>query len=344
MKIPLNSKIIKVVQFLDQPFHLTWAINNFCNNRCSYCPPDLHNGKRKLYDFENIKKFLDILIAKHKKIHCNVSGGEPTLSPHFLKIVKIFNENNCTVGVTSNGSRNIDFWKKNVSFLEYVVFSYHIESKYNDDFLKKIEFCKDKTNVTVRMMMSPNHWDECLNIYKKISKIKNMRYEPVRILDWTGSDKKSYTYTNTQNEWFNKQKIESKNIFNNVNNNFTNDVDFYFDNGEIINSHDIDANYLINAKLTGFFGYECEIGLKSLFINNDGEIFLGNCGVGGSIGNLNEVDNIKWPSKSINCNVAVCHCTTDVYINKKIKEIKNKSFNHDFNKILNLNKKNKFIE
>lgn len=336
MNIPINSKINKVVQKQNQSFHLTWVINNFCNNSCNYCPSDLHNGKRKIYDFENIKKFLNILISKHKKIHCSISGGEPTLSPHFLNIVKIFNDNNCTIGLTSNGSRSISFWEKNVNFLEYIVFSYHIESKYNDDFLKKIEFCKDKTNVTVRIMMLPNRWDECLYIYKKVSKIKNINYEPVRILDWSNTDKKYYTYTEQQNKWFNKNTYLKSNKIN-INNNFINDVDFYFDNGQVINSKDIDANYLINAKLTNFYGYECDIGLRSLFIYNSGEIFLGNCGVGSSIGNLNDVDNIKWPTKSIVCDTDVCHCTTDVYINKRIK--KDNNFNYEFNKILNLNKK-----
>jgi MoaA/NifB/PqqE/SkfB family radical SAM enzyme len=334
MNIPKKYKITKVVQNEDQPFHLTWVINNFCNNRCSYCPPDLHNGKRKLYDEENIKKFLNILISKHKKIHCSIAGGEPTFSPHFSSIVKIFNENNCTVGVTSNGARNLAFWEKNVRFLEYIVFSYHIESKHNEDFFEKVNFCKNLTNVTVRVMMLPSRWDECIEIYKIISRIRNVRYEPVKILDWNLFDKEYFNYTEYQNKWFNKNSYleNHPDKYISVNNNFVNNVDFHFENGEVFNSEEFDANYLINAKLTNFYNYECEIGLKSLFIYNDGKIYSGNCGVGGVIGNLNDVDNIKWPSKSVICNKKVCHCTTDVNINKKIIE---NIYNKDFNKILN---------
>ena len=46
----------------------------------------------------------------------------------------------------------------------------------------------------------------------------------------------------------------------------------------------------INSGQTNFKGYVCEVGLKSLFIDHSGEIFLGNCCIGGVQGHMDEPD------------------------------------------------------
>jgi hypothetical protein len=74
----------------------------------------------------------------------------------------------------------------------------------------------------------------------------------------------------------------------------------------------------INSGMTNFNGYSCDIGLKSLFISFDGDIFLANCMIGGSIGNINDPDNIQWPVSPVICNKDLCHCTSDVNISKRI--------------------------
>ena len=74
----------------------------------------------------------------------------------------------------------------------------------------------------------------------------------------------------------------------------------------------------INNGQTNFLGYECELGLRSLFISSQGEIKRGNCGVGGIIGNINQPDLIQWPSEPVICPYTVCGCTSDVNINKRL--------------------------
>ena len=49
----------------------------------------------------------------------------------------------------------------------------------------------------------------------------------------------------------------------------------------------------INSGQTNFKGYVCEVGLKSLFIDHSGEIFLGNCCIGGVQGHMDEPDEIQ---------------------------------------------------
>jgi len=79
------------------------------------------------------------------------------------------------------------------------------------------------------------------------------------------------------------------------------------------------ASDYVNQGMTNFNGYTCEIGLRSLCVKWDGSLYLGNCLVGGMIGNINDPENINWPTESIKCNLNLCDCSSDVNINKWIE-------------------------
>jgi organic radical activating enzyme len=89
----MTKRLIKVKQQTNTML-LTWIINNICNNHCAYCPPILHTGKNHHYEWEKAKEFLYRLFSHYPRIHCSISGGEPTLSPFFKELVEIFYENN----------------------------------------------------------------------------------------------------------------------------------------------------------------------------------------------------------------------------------------------------------
>ncbi len=315
-----NNKIIRVQQQDNELMHLTWMINNICPNRCSYCPSDLHNGKNHHYDWENAKKFFEILFQRYPKIHCSVSGGEPSVSPFFKDIVKIFYKNNHTVGVTTNAAKPTSYWEEISQYLSYVCFSYHPEFP-DKNFIEKVSATSKNTFVTARVMMHPAHWDHCVEIFKELSKIETIFVEPVRIFYWHGgSDMSASNYSLEQIEWFKQSATENRKQLLHLTNVKVPDITsiFYFDNNEKISSpNTVD---LINAGLTNFSGYKCEVGIKELFINQEGYVYLGNCMIGGPVGNINDPDNIEWPVSPVTCNKNLCHCTTSVNINKWIEE------------------------
>ena len=76
-----------------ETFFITWSLHNLCNFRCEYCPPNLNNGTTKNISLENIEKFYNDLKRKipNKKIIFAFSGGEPTLHPQFIDIIKLQN-------------------------------------------------------------------------------------------------------------------------------------------------------------------------------------------------------------------------------------------------------------
>jgi len=312
------NKIIRVKQPDTAPMHITWVINNICTNACSYCPSDLHKGKNHHYDWENARRFFQELFKRYPKVHCSIAGGEPSVSPFLPELVKTFHEHNSTVGLTSNAAKTVSYWENIAPYLTYVCFSWHPEF-VDDKFLEKALAVAKHTPVTIRVMMHPSHWNRCVNAYETFAKIPTVELEAVRILNWGGdSNPTASTYTDEQLEWFDKHpridKVDRKPYSNKPN--LEIGADFYLNDGTIDKSmHTVDY---INKGMTNFKGYQCEVGLKSLFISWDGQIRRGNCSAGGDIGSINDPDNIVWPDTPITCDLNICHCTTDVEINKWI--------------------------
>jgi MoaA/NifB/PqqE/SkfB family radical SAM enzyme len=316
------KKIIRIQQPDDAPMHLTWMINNICQNSCSYCPPNLHDGANHYYEWENAKRFFEMLFEKYPRIHCSVSGGEPSMSPFFKDICKTFYEKGHSIGLTSNAAKSVDYWREISPYLNYISFSWHSEFP-DKNFIEKVTAASLETLVTVRIMMLPSKWKECVEMFEKISNIMSIIVEPVKILEYDNIDPASYAYTDEQSEWFNNnhgnqqlfrttrqdyfpKRIEPADIY----------ATYHFDDGESI--YRANASDYVNKGMTNFNGYTCEIGLRSLFVRPNGIIYLGNCLVGGKIGNINQPEKIKWPTESVKCNIDLCHCSSDVNITKWI--------------------------
>jgi organic radical activating enzyme len=313
------KKVIRVVQADTAPFNLTWIINNICTNQCSYCPPALHNGTNHNYDWENARRFFKELFVRYPKIHCSVAGGEPSLSPFLRELVGIFKENNSTIGITSNAAKPASYWAEISEYLNYISFSWHAEF-IDKNFREKVMAAAMNTAVTVRIMMNTQHWERSVEEYESWKDNEFVFLEPVRALNWNSSavDPKSYTYTPEQEAWFENNRIPQKHVYHLPNHNFVDlEAKFYFDDGTVDPKPNIVT--LINNGQTNFNGYQCEAGLKEMFIDWRGKIYLANCQIGGAIGTINEPEKVRWPTAPVLCNKNLCHCSSDVVINKWIE-------------------------
>lgn len=297
-------------------YTVTWVLTNKCQNQCSYCPKDLHNGKRDLYTLEHAMRFLDRLIERHESLHFSFAGGEPTIAEHFQPILDRIRQSGNTAGITSNGRRPVQFWKTVAPELEYVCVSYHPESRYSDDdLLAALAVIGERTHLAVRVMMVPELWQRCLGFIEKFkhSGIAG-NLETVRILDDFGSGRliRPIHYTSEQEAYL----LDSK-PFCNFNPKFSprlpTGADAIFADGRI--ERLFDSNAWVSRGQTNFEGWTCNIGLETLFVNFNGDIYRGNCSVGGRIGSILNPD-IQWPVKPIRCNERLCHCTTDVQVSK----------------------------
>lgn len=92
-------------------------------------------------------------------------------------------------------------------------------------------------------------------------------------------------------------------------------------------AEEIWANDLVKAEEVNFEGWLCGIGLESIEIKSNGDIFRGTCRVGGEIGH---VDDTVWnlPQDFIICTKTKCTCVADLkstrynsfYTREKLKE------------------------
>lgn len=314
------KKIIRIEQLNSDVFNLTWIINNICPNSCSYCPENLHNGSNHNYEWKNVQIFLKELSDRYGKIRCSIGGGEPTMSPFLYDMISMINDLGGLVTITSNGYRTPEYWKDIAPKINWLGFSYHPEFS-TERYFENLDTVKYLTQVSARVMMLSSHWDQCVEVYERLRKDSYYITSAVRITNWLGNDNNGTDqYTSEQLQWFYNLQTDTKNKYKHIDSSkfvyFPTRAYMSDNSSEIIR----DATLYINNKQTLFKGYTCEIGIKSMYVNQFGNIKRGNCNEGGIIGNINNPNEINWPTEPVTCSYNSCDCGTDVRINKWINE------------------------
>jgi hypothetical protein len=256
------------------------------------------------------------LIDYYPSIHCTISGGEPTVSPHFEELVDMLWQSGSTIGITTNGVRNEAFWEKIAPRLSYICFSYH-PSQEVDRFLEKAVLAAQWTQSTIRVMMDSRHWDRSVDMFNRASQ-HPIRVEAVRILEELATRRIGNEYTSEQEEWL--RTVQSHNpqpfqCFSNPNYRPSKiGSSFLWSDGTL--DEQGDTNKLITLKQNDFRGWACNIGLESLFVHYNGTVKKGNCDVGGDLFHLNDHQAHQLPTMAEICTQRTCDCGTDVLISK----------------------------
>jgi organic radical activating enzyme len=313
----MTRKIIQIRQ-AENILQLTWIINNICTNHCDYCPPTLHSGTNHHYEWSHAKSFIKRLLQRYSKIHCSISGGEPTLSPFFPELVKMFHSAGHTVGITTNGARSVRYIEEIAPFLSYICFSYH--PQYDDPKLvDKVLAASNHTHVSVRVMMDDRYWERSKLMYERLLGYQEIRVETVKILPEMADRHIGDNYTDEQIQWLaqNTGRHATLHPYIQKNPNWRQSKTgtiFYYDNGDIDKSGD--TNYLINTGQNDFRGWACNIGLESLFVHFNGWVKKGNCFQGGDLFHIDNHEKFDLPTNAEICLQHICHCGTDVMISK----------------------------
>jgi radical SAM protein with 4Fe4S-binding SPASM domain len=94
---------VTVPQKMPAPFLIVWNFTNMCNLRCMHCyqradkpSPDELTLEEKLMVVDQLDKAGVAMVA--------LSGGEPTIHPHFYRIVKELADRGIYVSVATNGT------------------------------------------------------------------------------------------------------------------------------------------------------------------------------------------------------------------------------------------------
>ncbi len=168
-------------------FCVSWLLGRFCNYRCSYCWPYARSDKKDHRSTELVLKTLAEIKRQARErnfnsFHFSFSGGEPTMHPGYLEILKTYSEDqkNCnyqSLHMTSNVSAGLGWFKKYVETTKdinrvSVTASYHKEFTTKEPFAEKLVFLQENDiNVTINMVMVPERfellWEEALYFHEQ---------------------------------------------------------------------------------------------------------------------------------------------------------------------------------
>jgi organic radical activating enzyme len=164
---------------MDSSVRIEWNLGKRCNYNCSYCDQLTHDNFSDFLSFEAAKNTIDKIMEKcrDKRIRISLTGGEPTINPSFLNIIKYMKEAGVSfVSVTTNGSRTREFYIQAMEYLDNIIFSYHMEyldrKKYVDAILACNEYIQKnpKKRLHVHVMMLPTMFNEAVLFMETLKK------------------------------------------------------------------------------------------------------------------------------------------------------------------------------
>lgn len=286
---------------------IDWGVSNVCNYRCSYCPPDTHKGDCRFVPVEDILAFSDRIVEHYKnklgrEIYFLYTGGEVTLYKDFITLIKAQHEAGNKIGISSNGSQNLEFWKEAKKYLRHVSLSYHSEFTDISHFIDVINEIKDTSFVHVNIMMHPDHFEQCVDaayrIYEETSDIT------IDLQVITKNFQEPYDYDDEQRQKMLdiSKELNQKLKLTRERTAYRGLMKLVYDDGT---ERLIKGGEVITEKLHSWKGYHCSIGLELLVIDMQGNIKRSWCGDAPVIGNIKDED-IAFPTEPHICGKEWC--------------------------------------
>ena len=325
-----NDKLIEI-RPKNRPYvSITWQVSDFCNYKCKYCNPGNwagNNAKERVdTDYEQILENLNYLLGHYetrgyKGFKFYFSGGEPTVWPHLLPLIKWLKErvDDPQIGNNTNLSTSTTWWKKNYHLFHDVVASYHIDFANSERYMNNLIFLQDKVNyLCSRMMMQEDKFDEVILFGNKVkSTLQNYNIEWVPLFDEISVDTGPWKYSEPRMyEFFETHTFESQTLVKKpLGSKWACSSNEIYDSGRII---PLNGNRLVAERRNFFEGWQCNVD-ESLFINSAGIISAASCGQGPNLGNI--YDSVTTLSEPIICGKTQCTCGTDILISKSCKNV-----------------------
>lgn len=134
-------KIIRIDPVEDF-FTISWIMHLRCNYDCMYCPPARHNDDGSMHSLADLQKYWQQIYDKtrhqNKRYKFSFTGGEVTINRDFLPFVQWLRQNYGeivdTMGMTTNGSASLNYYRRAFEHLNFISFSTHTEHMDEDRF------------------------------------------------------------------------------------------------------------------------------------------------------------------------------------------------------------------
>ena len=303
MKFPIKIVSPKKLKIL-------WQITTACTYTCSYCPKELHTGRSHDIDLEELDSFLDKMSSKQFTV--NFTGGEPTIHPQYLDVLRKIKERGIKVISDTNLSRTVRFYEEAAPLVDNWCVSIHPSMfEWNEE---KIRTLANSSYTVVYLMMDPRHWDLAMKYWEILKTIPRIKIIIVKCLsNWSGSDWVG-NYTNEQQEFFNTAPsiyTFTQEEINSLKHNY----EWLQDQASDVTWNDgstdmLEPDQLMKEGKHNFKGWSCEVGEEVVVVNPTCDISLGTCGTR-HLGNWKNF-NLSMLSDPIICPKDFCHCGVDI--------------------------------
>ena len=319
----MTRKVIKIEPIENRTTNIVeWMMGNTCNFDCSLCSPGFKSGDRRFFDVETYKTIIDKLVAESagKKIWFKLTGGEPTLFPGLIEVIKYIRSTGNYTHLITNGSRTLRYWKelKEANCVDYIAFTYHPEQTSElEKMVEVVNLFQDvPTSVAVNVTCPQHKFVEALLAFNYLKK-KCVSYINLQQIN-DGDGMTEYTevqqdilLAHSFTQSFNIQKkapvtIPEEHHYH------SGKIKYMYDDGS--EQVDLAINF-IKRKEDNFFGYECQAGMTNIRIDYD-TIQRAVCGLGERWSIFS--DNL-FKKDPIICSQTSCSCTLDMMLPKTYK-------------------------
>lgn len=137
-----TTPIVALGMNYDWPKHILWDLGRWCNYSCSYCWPAVHNKTDPHKKLDMMKKVVDRVHESWslgKMIRWSFGGGEPTVNPDFLPLIKYIKSRGDYVMTVSNGSRSIEYYQELAANVDCLQLSLHSEFYKPEQFRRNVD-------------------------------------------------------------------------------------------------------------------------------------------------------------------------------------------------------------
>lgn len=311
--------------------HICWMLHNACNHRCTYCHKANWGGSDRWLSLKGLESFLRQVRNHYKRdrIHVSFTGGEPTLWSEFAALCRTLKDDGCDLGMTSNGGHGMKVWEETRDYYNWLCLSYHPEFTKDEHFLNVIQMMAPYTRLAVRLMMHKEEkfWRRSIAFGEKVKTLSDetpIYVEYVPLLDDFSDHtrQRPAKYEAWQNDFFCSRPDFSyggtsetiRRRLEGVRDVWDYQVQYADGRKDVCRPNELVSNNSVN-----FHNWECDVGLNLLFINSKGEVYRGNCGVGGMIGHIFDSE-IVFPREPVICPKSFCPCGTDIQVPKRMSD------------------------
>jgi len=307
----------------DDTVRIEYMLGNLCNHKCHYCFPGSNEGDAPWPDLDLVKKNLSHLLNHYRSIGKTKSniflvGGEPTLWKGLEELcLHLKQEHDVIIEMSTNGTRKVNWWKKNAINFDHIGVSVHREFANISHLIEVCDVLYESGSfVNADVMIDPTAFDECVDIVEQLKESKYKWPIIAKVVNFDGL----HRYTDTQLKYF-EESIKRYPLiewYEKTTRKPQKQITIIKDNDDIINIQS--DSWLTRNNLNYFKGWMCNLGVDFIKIFADGSI-TGNCQQS-ILGNHNLYDknfvNNFYPNITpVRCTKSICVCNEEMICNKR---------------------------